>query len=400
MTIDQLEEVLSVEGKKKEYVLYGAGLECAKFLYRMPDIQCRLAYCIDKSPRRWEMGFHVYHLEEAPDLNHHFIIIAAIFPTFIEIKQGLEARGLKEFHDFIWCYCIGKKVVLLNMNCHGPVLAKYLHYSQTFNDKFCFYPIPSIHENAKKRINKELLHACDIYLHQDIRADNSIGYELSDEYIIPLLRKESQMITVPNFVEMARWLFPQQGDVDSGAYIGDRHVFWEDRVLEDGYQKGMKALVEYRNLYNTYEISREEMQESFEKGIDKLRKRESNWDIKVVDFILSNFRQIPCFLDARHPSVYLMQYVSRKVADLLDCYDIWDDSGFCDDTIWTFFGIPLPLLECVRSYFGIHYQIAEDIGTCLIEDYYPILGAMHRRRITFDDYVSSYLWMLHGIRVK
>lgn len=130
----------------------------------------------------------------------------------------------------------------------------------------------------------------DVYIHQDIRAENKVSYELSDEYILPQLKKDCLSITVPNFVGgMAEWMFPMQGAAGEKVISTPEnpiYVLYTDSILDELYYKGVCSnLNEYVRYYLDYKFEKEFLKRKFESSIRKIFEREKNWDIKVADYI-------------------------------------------------------------------------------------------------------------------
>lgn len=368
---------------EKGYVLYGTGREAECFLFKNPDIFEEIDYCIDSKHAGFFHGVQIFKMEQICDFTVRKIIVAAgNGETYAEMKKNLEERGLKEFDHFIWAKVFRKKIVLVNANCHGDAIIKYLEQSGKFCDRYAVYPLLPVHINEKKEIPAEVLQNADVYLHQDIRADNKIGYKLSDEYVLPCLKPECICITIPNFVGMAKWMFPSLGGLDKVIHTagGVEYVLYRDSVLDEAVAKKFTALEEYREFWTNYRYTDEELEEKWEKGVSKLREREKKWDIKIADYIGRNYKTIPCFTDANHPSKYVMRKVGEQVAALLGLDDI-NDSGFEPQM-----GIPVPILPVVQKYFGFAFTVPREKK----KEYFD-----KRVEEDTDDYIRAYLWWYH-----
>lgn len=207
---------MSVE--KDKYILYGIGGEAERFLYQNQDILKRISFCIDKNGSNSFYNLKVFKLDEVNLYDyletHHIIVAAGDIGVYGEMKQCLEERGLTEWKDFIWSQTFRKKVVVINANCHGLAVEWYLRQSAEFCNHYVIYPIPAIQRNEKGEIETALLQHTDVYIHQDIRAENAMGYKLSDEYVSQFLPDSVINICIPNFVGMGKWMFPNQGDLE------------------------------------------------------------------------------------------------------------------------------------------------------------------------------------------
>lgn len=146
-------------------------------------------------------------------INTHYFIVAAWGSTFVEIKKDLCGYGMKEWEHFIWSRAFRRKVVVINANCHGDAMIKYLRQSISFWNGYMIYPIPAVHL-SEGIIDIDLLQHTDVYIHQDIRKENSISYQLSDEYVQQYLPKSVMDICIPNLVGMGKWMYPSLGGLD------------------------------------------------------------------------------------------------------------------------------------------------------------------------------------------
>ncbi len=375
----------------KKYVLYGTGIEGEKFLFHHMDKKEKIAYCVDAFHKGTFHGIPILGLETAFEkgLSGYKIIVAAVAETYLAIKKLLEEKGLVEFRHFIWSRLVGKKLVLINTNCYKGAIIRYLEKSAEFREKNTIYPIPEICANKEKRISDELLENTDIYIHQDIRADNGFGYMLSDEYIIPKLRKSCLSITVPNFVGMAGWMFPMQEnsrkkkDLSEGGY----KAFLADRILDEAYGKGLKALDEYVAFWYSYAYERGMLEERFQKDMQKLCKREADWDIKVSNYILKNYEKLPLFVDMNHPSKYLMREICRQLAENLGITDIEDDSNYESHLCFW----PSGILPCVKDCFHMEFpDICEEINNKLYD----------KPTFEIQEYVKWYIWWYYEVYLE
>jgi len=362
----------------KRYILYGAGTEAEKFIYNYKDLLSQIEYCIDASKTGYFHNIPIYTLDTAPTLENHMILVTARWDLYKEIRNILFTKNLREFDNFIWCNYFDKKKVVINANCHGAAIEQYLNLSPYFRNHFCITPIPLIQENKAGSIDKSLLLDCDVFIHQDIQAANSISYYLSDEYIIPLLKNDCLNITIPNMVGMGNWCFPSQGKILRFPNL-DRNICFENSVLEEAYSKGARTLMEFENFFNNYTYNPAELNALFSKDMEKIKQREPNWDIKMSSFILENYKEIPLFNDAGHPSKYTMLYIAKIVAQLLGINDITDYSHY-DPSL----GIPYPILPCVKQHFHLEYE----------NDYELIANHMVHKpsSCTLSDYIKYYFW--------
>ena len=270
---------------KEEYILYGVGGAAERFIFCNGDILEKIKLCIDDNRKEF-YKIPVYKLKEA-EVNRggtQVIVAAGDEKIYNEMKQNLINLGLVEFEDFIWSKVFRKKIVVVNANCHGPAVINYLQLSPTFCKVYMVYPVPEIHLNNE--IPHNLLKNADVYIHQDIRENNSISYKLSDAYICPQLKPNAISICIPNFVGMGTWMFPSLGGLDRVMHTltGPWYILYRDYVLDEAVNK-CESLDEYRAFWINYKFDSTEHERNFDECMNKLSQREKNWDIKIYEFI-------------------------------------------------------------------------------------------------------------------
>lgn len=303
----------------KNYILYGTGWYAEQFLYNFKE-KGKIAYCIDGIKTGTFHGFSIYTLRDAPNIENYKIIVTAVWENYIEIKKRLKEIGLTEFREYIWADAFDKKIVVINANCHGEFYKRYLYQSKSFTDEYIIWDVPALHVQKDTCISEDLLKACDLFIHQDIRADNHVGYKFSDEYILPLLKKGCRTIVVPNMVGMGKWNFPTA--VRKEYRYGTWAMFCRDSVLDDAYSKykNVKDIKKYVSSPDVY--PEEKVRELFEACKIRLEEREKNWDVKISDYIFKNYQTEKLFYDYDHASDSVMQEIGRRLCDMLGIRDI------------------------------------------------------------------------------
>lgn len=331
---------------QKRYVLYGAGWEAERFYYRF-DERDQIEFVIDANKKGTFHGLDIYRFEDIPgNLKKHIIIIATEIEPYFSIRKLLKAN---EYNHYIWSKVIGgsdgRKIVVVNANCYGRVYKEYLLSNQQFNEHYRIIDIPAIHEYAKYDtgdIPRELLEACDVYIHQDVRTENQFSFFLSDEYILPQLKKECISITVPNLVGFGRFLFPtMQGAFKKIDIAGSTWApFLEDTFIDSLYQEhhDINELIEH--IISDSSLTDNEIIKIFEECMIKLKKREEKWDIKISDFILENYKDEKLFSDVNHPTPYLMKEICERLGRYIGLEgkteNIKEDLGGVEGFVWPF----------------------------------------------------------------
>lgn len=365
----------------KKYILYGAGWQAEKFLYTFHEKES-IAYCIDKFRTGTFHGIPIYTLDQAPDLLRYKIIVVATWDNYEQIRIDLVNKGLTEFLDFIWHEALGKKIAVINANCHGEFYKRYLGQSNLFTKEYIIWYTPALHLRKTDSIPEQLLMVCDLFIHQDIRPQNKFGYKFSDEYILPRLKDGCRTITVPNLVGMGKWNFPTA--IEKEYRYGTRAMFCRDSVLDTAYQQN-KSIVGIKEYITSPDVfPAEKVKRLFEECIAKLKEREKNWDIKISDYILEHYKTEKLFYDYDHAADGVMQEIGKRLCKLLKITDIkqklkyplnWEES----------FTFPY-----VKAALGIKYEetYIRDQGTVDI--------ILNSKKMDLEEYIREYIWWFYG----
>lgn len=369
------------ERGNEKYVLYGAGWYAERFLYNFPS-KARIDYCIDGYQEGEFHGYPIYTLEHAPDIKKHMVIVAAVWEAYKQIREYLKDLSLKEFQDFIWAEAFGKKIAVLNANCYGRIYKKYLCQSQCFTTEYILWEVPLIHFNEERCISNDLLRACDLYIHQDIRKDNRFGFQLSDEYILPQLKESCRIITVPNMVGMGKWMFPTGTSKPERQYRGGKvGPFFRDFVIDNAYEqfKSVKKIKKY--ILKEKPFSEKEVKDLFSDFIMKLKEREKNWDIMISDYILENYKTEKIFYDADHPGEGVMKEITKRIGVRLGINDI---DGEIEYKLNMFEEFVFPYIQ---EALGLIYEEK------YVRDRYSEFDC---REMDIDEYIREYIWWFYG----
>lgn len=314
----------------KKYVLYGTGWKAEQFLYNF-KYKNEIAYCLNTYNEGEFYGYTVYRWEDAPkDLDQYTIIVATVWKYYVQIRDLLKKRNLVEFHDFIYSDAFDRKIAVVNANCYGIIIMGYLQKSKSFMQKYCIWEVPPICHNERHCLPEEIMEICDLYIHQDIRADNTFGFQLSDEYVIPRLKEGCLKITIPNMVGMGNWCFPWCTGLDHVKDFGNTYaqMFWRDKLIDEAYAhcSTVAEIMEYMDKYcdDNYLKIEKQINQLFEKFWEKLKSREQGWDMKVSDYIKENYLSEKIFIDVDHPSGAIMELICKQLGNLLGINDIED----------------------------------------------------------------------------
>lgn len=238
-----------------------------------------------------------------------------------QIRLKLEKEKLNEFKDFIFERFYNKKIVIFYGNCHTESIIKFLRNNNEFTKEYEIYDIPQI-QNIKNKLffSSIIFKKCDLFIHQSIRENNRYGSDFSSKNIIRKLKKECNIISMPNIYQLPKFFFPQYYNSEEIRFKKSTY-FFRDRIIDDLYFKGGNINQIYekymdKNLYN-----KEKLDNEYHNFIKKVKSREKDWDIKVSDFIIENFNKKNLFYDPNHPTTTFFKHVYLEILNILKIKD-------------------------------------------------------------------------------
>ena len=359
-------------------LIFGNGIDADRFLYKhqllLQDVDC----FVTSGKAGTFHGKEVKILDESVKSTDQIIVSASRFETYQEIADLLDDKGYREFKNYTWTHMYGKKIVVVNANCHGSAIIKYLNLSPKFRKEYFVYPVEEIQNNKKGFIPEKLLNNADVYIHQDIREENKYSFKLADSYIKRRLKNNCIDISVPNFVGMAFFMFPNLGNFKPRNGVD----FYSDIVLDEAIEKVDHTFAMIQKYWKEYDFGASILDEYFEKDMEKIKRRQKNWDVPVYDYIINNYRKVPCFVDFDHPSRYLMKHIGRYVANVIGVDDINDEDYYSG-----LGGVSSPVIDCVKQHFKIEYEFPVETKAFLGNDISDLE----------NEYIKNYCWWYHDV---
>lgn len=301
----------------------------------------------------------------------------------------MEAIGLNEFSDFFGSESYGRKMVIINVNCHVIPYEKYLVASKEFYEKYYIYPLDPIQNRVPVEIPDILLRNCDVFIHQAVSINNSYSRNISDEYIYSLLKEECCKIIVPNFAngeirKYNRSLFPQLGGSNLNHTRMDyiKGVFpFQDLIIDECLYRGL-AVDTILYCYRDEKLIPEQViKERYKEYLAVFKKEEERWDVKISDFF--NLRKKKILASPMHPAEEVLAEIGKRILRLLEIEEnVPFDFEYADE---------YPILACVSKALGIERCkfIRDGDSTLRLED------VLCNRRMDLEEYVIQYIYWVH-----
>lgn len=341
------------------------------------------------------MGKEILPAAECLECKDIFYVVAVRDVFWQEVKGRLMAAGLKEFEDFVFWKMLDRshKMVMLHGNCHLDVVENYLLSSSEFASKYWIYPYKRVCDMGDIRRFEKAISLTDVWVYQPIRPENSICYEVSDEYTHPLLKKDVVKISVPNYYHMGKILFPQtainnphnpplsEGRDGNGMFPRSDKVI--DRWVAD-HPDGLEfdELVEY--CLSDDAIDESEIKENSRFLSEKILEKDRDCDVKVSQYILDNLAKEQMFYDLGHPTNAVLKKIAQGVLSALGVEDTKEIS--CTDRLCYHED---PIYPCVMKALGLKWEQR------WIRD--TEISKKIKSRMDFKEYVREYLFWCYGI---
>lgn len=284
--------------------------------------------------------------------------LTLIIPKDISIINKLKAKGLDEFDDFMIEDYYGKKIAVFYGNCHMENLLECLSKHQPFTDEYVIYPIKPIYTVKDDcYFDDPIFKNCDLFIHQSIRKNNRYGEKFASENIIKSLKTSCRVISVPNVYHLPMCFFPQYTEDQELKHRIGHTMFFRDKIIDALYKKGVGA-TKIVKLYSSSNngITQNEIDNLWSIFLDKIKLREKDWDVKVLDFIKDN-KNKKLFFDPNHPSSLLIKYIAKELCEILNI-----DSAKIDDIcIKSMDTYEMPICNSVIAFFEMDRLVSNDI---------------------------------------
>lgn len=298
---------------KKKIIVFGAGMTGEKFLW-INGGEITIDGFFDNVQTGDLLGYRI----EKPRYEENVFIIVAL-EKYFEVRKQLITMGYVEFKDFIPYQIFRKKMAIAYGNCHADYIKRYLQYSKAFSNEYGFYPFPMIQDLTWDFEYEEIISHADLFLHQAIRTDNCYGERHASVYMLEYVTDNCKVIAIPNLYGLPKCFFPQL-DLTLQRQLRNRTLqgFFVDHNVKDWLKEG-KSVKEISEMIAEGGIYSEAViLDMWKEFVKKLLMREQEWDIKISDYILGNYKKEKLFYDINHISSILGKEIAIRVLKVLE----------------------------------------------------------------------------------
>ena len=371
----------------KKVIIWGTGLDGVKALYLLEENNIEITCFLNTNCKIDNMKSYKVFEPSKEVVKDCFVIVATRYDIYPDIANTLKEWGLIEFDDFVYSEWLNKELVLLHGNCYMEYVKDVLLDSKSFTDKYSLYPNKAVFDNPGGEISHKALENIDVFLHQNISDKNPFSIKLADVYIKQFIRNDCKEIVFPNFVGLVCGMYPQCGerdkrDINEAIRNGeDRNGMfpYADIIASNAIKENdnIEEIIEYCNSDKV--LLKKDILQYFDIWIEKIKEREERWDIKILDYILLNYKEQQLFYDMIHPTEILFKEIFDQLFGLLNVEkkSEYIESVFMD-------GFEMPVYPYVKKVLGLKWTKA------------TIRNGKYAKRLSdkmdLRDYIKEYAW--------
>jgi hypothetical protein len=198
-------------------------------------------------------------------------------------------------------------------NCQTKPIRDFLNMNSDFLSTYessyleCFL----LSENDVPNLEK-LASEADLFIYQPVSEDYKAIGRLSTHHLKTLLKRGCQVIAIP--VAYFTGYNPE------AIYLGSEFegpFITHDRNILMLYSQG-KSVQETANLIQSLDFYQSiYVENNVEATLNQLKRREPDLDVKLTEFIRSNYKKARLFHTMNHPSSIVIAYVANSILNLL-----------------------------------------------------------------------------------
>ncbi len=373
----------------REIIIWGTGVIGRSLYYKiLRGGIYKVKYFVDNSSINTFYNLEVYRPTKKNCSICLVVVASSVY--YEEIAIQLTEFGLQELKDFIPYEALGKEVVLIHGNCHVEIIKRYLNTSKSFSDKYWTYPVPLIQDNKKGYIKDHLLNNCDVFIYQDIQEKNPFDKRLSANYLKNMVN--GKKICILNLYGLGKILFPQaeigihiKGDVwnnPKGTEIQGGLFNYRDKNIDNLWINGERNIREITKFLESEVYEADFIKQNFYEYIKKWEQREKLCDVKIVDYIKAEYRNIQLFWEPAHPCNILLKEISARILKLLDI-----DKSELKEIDFSFGVAEMPIYKCVINALQLNFEVES------IRNTHPMkLAKLTEKEMDLEEYVREYCY--------
>lgn len=386
--------------QNKEIVLFGAGMMAHEF-YEMYKEKLNFAFCVTNTSTEWgekrfcgELDIRQY---QAQDLKGRYYVVLGALIAFDSIASQMECDGYAMFEDFI-DYKVAeailedKKLALFYGTCILRDVFFSLDNIPAFTDRYVSIFIQgNIKEKDTIAEIRRLYYAkdiCDAYIYANKLLHPSEAYNMQRKS----LPADCKMIgvskaTFPGYWPQLHntgyndnWLFEVAAPFDNKFW----HLMYsrEDANITRLVEEGKTPEEIYRIVSADDYYSEKELNKHLRICFKTLKLAEKGLEVKVGEFIKSQYKEELLWQDFTHPKKVLIWEYVKQVLEHLEIHEEELASIIEDAPEYVHRSSDMPIYPSVAKYLGLSWINADTR--------YEVMTCKGIRLMTFKEYVLHY----------
>lgn len=273
----------------------------------------------------------------------------------------LDIRSIKNFEVEVNTPIIKKlagkrKICFVNGDAQTGELKKYLIANRVFRTKYMLLDCRDlINVSIDKETLREIIRVSDLIITQSIQKTNELDRVLAVDYLKNNKRKETRLVAICSLDY--KGYFPQYKSSSRHISIMDRPLvkygdFNIDRLQHEGYSA--REIAEILSDDNTY--SDGYLTQWFENAIADFAKKEEYCDVKMHDYISTNYNKDIMYHYFNHPKSYVIRELAKRILRYIGILDTAIDDEAMLETKSNMFYQEQPVYPCVYKHLKIPYN--------------------------------------------
>lgn len=273
-----------------------------------------------------------------------------------------------------------RKILACYGNCQINNILSLIETSNILKEMFLILYWPPIQlmseEERTSGLSSLVLKEIDLFIYQNVAPDNKFSKKLASAELLKSIREDAMKVCIPNvywtgyFPQFCANKFnPSFEGIRGGLFpYGDKNIveLWKEHSVED-----VAYIVSQEDFY-----SRDEVLKNANESLEKLKSKESLCDVKISDFIESEYKEHYLFYTVNHPTNYLLKelvkrifsYLSIKVSDIDEEIALKNDSR------------EIAIYPSVKKALGLRFEKEKFTWLSLLS-----------KPASFQDYVKDYI---------
>ena len=325
--------------QKREIVIFGAGIMAHEF-YEAYKNKLNFAFCVTNDSREWGEKRFCGELDilQYPGqvLKGKYYIVLCAYIAFDNIASQMECDGYDMFHDFIdykaaEAILDGKKLAFFYGTCILRDVYHLLERVPAFLEQYVSVFMQASPEEKETMTEFRRLYygkeLCDAYVYARklIRVSEAYNMQRKD------LPSDCKMIGISNVTFSGywpqlynmyyneNWLFDVMAPFDNNFW----HLMYtrEDVNITKLVKEGKTPQEIYKILSADNYYSEKDIKRHLRICFKTIKMAEKGVDVKVGDFIQSQYQQKQLYQDYTHPKKAVLWEYTKQILEHLDVYD-------------------------------------------------------------------------------